>query len=484
MKKAYKRIVSIVLALVLMVSVVSVSAYAATATTVRQYKVYASLGDSIAGGFSMPDYNAQANGQYVVGKIRVKGSYPDLLADDVLSTTFYPLAQPGFRTAEIRLMLDNSYDGDLITEKYVGELSNTTAYSLKSLKSQRKEYQTKIAKADLITLDCGFNDTWLPLEASALQIRDDLNENSTYEEILLEEAEKYGSIGAALAQGEKYLKAMLHSPKYVAIITNNIYKVFADFRTNYKAIIDRIYTLNPDVTVVAVACYNPFKDWSIAGTSLTVGDFVQPLYDEMNEYKASFVDTYGSKYKMAYVNDVEVRTTSIPSNGVSGFDPHPTEAGHKYIEKQILAVLPTGYRPLGKYPTMTKKNGTWGVYSNGKLVTSFTGIAKTSSGKMYYVKNGKWNKSFTGLVSYDSKKFYVKDGEVQTGYTGIVKTSSGSYYIRKGIAQTSFNGIATVGSKSYYIKSGKVATNFSGKVTTKSYVYTVKNGVVTSKKAR
>ena len=38
--------------------------------------------------------------------------------------------------------------------------------------------------------------------------------------------------------------------------------------------------------------------------------------------------------------DVEVRTAKLPDADAGGFDPHPTEAGHRWMAKQIIKALP------------------------------------------------------------------------------------------------------------------------------------------------
>lgn len=373
------------LALVMMVTVFATAASAATASTVRKYSVYLNLGDSIAAGYSMPNYSTSKR------KVSVKGSYGQLLSKDILADTYYPYAQQGFRTSEIRMLLDNSYNGDDLTDDEVK--TATGGYATKAkLKKQRTQYQNAVKKADLITLDIGFNDVWLPLVSAS-------NEN-----IIMKPA--------------AYTKAAL--------------TYFAEFKANYKAILEKIYALNPDVTVVAVGSYNPCKDWDYpAGSGIYVGRLLNPVYSSMNEYKKSFTDTYGStKYKFCDVSDVEVRTDSTSELTGNGFDPHPTAAGHKYIEKQILSVLPTG--PRTSYRSLVKKNGKWVVCkSSGAVDTSYTGLAQNANG-IYYVKKGYYASSFTGIVSCNNGRWYIKNGKLQTNYSGTITTKTYKYTVKNG----------------------------------------------------
>ena len=401
MKKVTKRIISLFLALMMMAMAFGIEAFAATATTVRQYKVYTSLGDSIAAGYSTPDYTNHAD--RILSKRRIEGSYPALLADDVLAVKFYPYAQPGFRTAELRLLLDETgnYKGDELTDTIL-PMQTDNFSNLKSVSAQRTEYIKAVKEADLITLDIGLNDTQFPMVAAALEVEKDLPFDPHYESEIADIAKQLGSVGKLMEYAYACIKVPLSTPRYAIAIAKALNLVFVEFKNNYDAIVKSIYSLNPDVTVVAVGTYNPFGGWTAGG--IDIGKLFQPLYDNMNKTKKSYCSTYGKQYLYVDTSDVEKITNSTPPLDAGGFDPHPTLAGHQYIEKQILTALPEGYRPpktpVSTLPALKKINGVWGVYdSNNKLRTSYTGLAKTTN-KTYYVKNGKLYKA-TGVVSYD-----------------------------------------------------------------------------------
>ena len=73
------------------------------------------------------------------------------------------------------------------------------------------------------------------------------------------------------------------------------------------------------------------------------------------------------------------------------------------------------------------------VYVNGSLDTSYHGIAKSGSGKLYYVKGGVWAKDFNGIASANGKKYYIKAGRVQSDFSGTVKTKTKVYTIKNGV---------------------------------------------------
>ena len=513
MKKITTRILSLVLSLVMMASVLSVFASAATATTVKQYKTYLQLGDSISAGFGLTDYNNRLKGDQIIldngsklkVQTRIKGSYADIVGTAVQATTMYPYACPGFRSSEVRMLVDPDYSGDWVTRSdAITELS-MGAYDYDTIMQWKSYYQKAVKSADLITIDCGMNDTWFATVAAVLEISyalsgDDVND------VLKDALDMFGTWDAVMDAVGDSLAKILEVPALVALLADGVYKFWVDFYINYQAIIDAIYELNPDVTVVSVGGYNSFKDWE-----LPIWVVIQPVYSIMNQWKQECGANY-SNYYYADVSETEVigthTTLPLPSNlslDDSGYNPHPTANGHKYMANQILSVLPTGPRSSsfvsGDYVTLTKVNDTWAYRVNGKIQTSYTGLGESEYG-VYYVKNGVVDFSANGIVNVNGTKYYVKKNKVQTSYTGIVSTSSASYYVKNGVVQssykglvnsngkkyyvksgvvqTSYTGIVKSGSNSYYVKNGVVDTSYSGKVSTSTKVYTVSNGVVTS----
>ena len=418
MKKVTKRAIALVLTLILMMSAVSISAFAASETTVKQYKTYVSLGDSIAGGFSMPHYLTYK--KLIVSKKSICGSYPDLVAEQVNAEKFYPLAQPGFRTNEIRLMLDPTYNGDEISEKYLGRLSGAK-YTLENLTVQRPEYIKKVKEADLITLDIGFNDTWIPIAALSLKMQDNLNAARSDESIVADYIEQLGGMGAFLEYTYNAIYNILSVPEYAIKFQQALYKIFIEVNTNYTAIVNKIYELNPDVTVVSLDCYNPFRDWDVPKGSgvKTLAMLTQPLYNTINANKRTAGAVHGDKYICVNNDNVELITKEMPPLDQfgdllgGGFNPHPTVAGHKDIADHIIAALPEGKRSSSAtIKHMYKINGSWGVYDgNLNRITTYTGIASTAASK-WYVSKGRFVSSKNGKVNYGGHTYTIKNGKV------------------------------------------------------------------------
>ncbi|MBQ9066439.1 MAG: hypothetical protein IJ133_02800 [Clostridia bacterium] len=385
MRNYARKAAAAALALVMMLSVLSVGVFAATPENVKQYKNYLALGDSIGSGFGRPDYNAQ--GKMVVWGQRIEGAYPSYVADWT-GANLTMRHMPGYTSSALRYELDDNYK---MNSWEVHELPNFTgdAYDAKFLKEHRKDFQDCVRNADLITLDIGINDTWYSTIALIYYVAEHAtNPNLKYGDTrgtLDEELAKYGSWKTVERNALAYLDGFATNPskwvEFWSLWGQNLTGYITAFSDNYDAIVKNIYRLNPDVTVVAVAGYNPYKDWKITsldgkkitvkttsdgqpkvittnnGTRLTIpGQFMfrtgiaqmpQTMYDMYNAVRQSYTQDYPGKYFYADVEDTEmmgglaVSLYEFSSMDESGFNPHPTDAGHLYMAKQIVGVLPT-----------------------------------------------------------------------------------------------------------------------------------------------
>ncbi len=60
-------------------------------------------------------------------------------------------------------------------------------------------------------------------------------------------------------------------------------------------------------------------------------------------------------------------------------------------------------------------DGSWYYFKNGKIDTTYTGMAKNEYG-WWYMKNGKLDTTYTGLAQNEYGWWYVKTGKVDTNY--------------------------------------------------------------------
>ena len=319
MKKASKKLFAILMAVLMIVSVFSLSAFAYDRNG-KTVKKIVMIGDSIAAGFSLPDYDRR--GVYCLQNKRVKGSFGDIVATKlgVKGKNYTPYVSPGFRSKEIRVFLENDYEGDFVTQNFIGSLSGNPNYNLEVMKSKRATMQKKIANADMIMLEIGFNDTWLTT---------------------------MGAYTDFSMTGNDPIGRIMNSPRYLYELQMAIQDTLFNFGNEFSAIVNDLYRLNPNATLVVVGVYNPFKDWTIPdGSMIYAGQLLNFLYNNMNNAMRSHANDGVHDYVFVDVPDTEVISDSVndmlsgvPALQKGGWDPHPTEAGHQSIANQILPAL-------------------------------------------------------------------------------------------------------------------------------------------------
>ncbi len=339
-----KKLLAVLMSLTLVLSCCSIAASAAERS---KYPVYTALGDSASSGFGLPDY-AQYQSLVVYGK-RIKGSYADLLAESLGCSKVYPYGVSGIRSSELRYLLDNTYHGDYIMDRDMPTMSNGMI-TRDILKPKRSEYQEAVREADLITLDIGFDDIWVPTIACIYDIAADGRfDNADAGKTISEKVAEYGSAEVVLDNAFSYLRAWLSNPVKWAYYWDSwaltVTKWVADFSINYNSIVRAIYRLNPDVTVIALGCYNPCRGWDILPDDRAIEHLVQPYYDYVNAQKTAAEAEYRTYHYVELRNvDLINKKTTLPlyenlTLDGSGFNPHPTEKGHQQICDAILSEL-------------------------------------------------------------------------------------------------------------------------------------------------
>ena len=425
MRKNTKRLISLLLVVVMCASL-GFSVLAATPETVGQYKTYLALGDSVGAGFGQPQYNAY--GEVVHLWDRIEGSYPDVLANYVHAETMYPYCIPGLSSQTMRYLFDDSYDGGFLLNS--SQIDNLTggAFDKATLTEWRGKFRSATAEADLITLDVGLNDTW---EGAYGLLYEIANYGTVLggdpRETLQEELAKYGTWDTVSRLAQAYLTAWATNPDKIAYWLVSwvqfLMTYFTDFSQNFPVIVDKIFELNPDAIVVAPLSFNSFKSLKIIegdrgaylltidttnGAPLQIGGLTIPkqihisstllgnipqgsydfCYDAVRE---SMEVKYPGQFFTCDIGEVELignhMTAPMFENQTmddSGYNPHPTTAGHKYIADQILAVLPESTTPVTPDDP------------------------SVPTGRYVDVKNNDWFKSFVD---------YVSDRGIMTGVT-------------------------------------------------------------------
>ncbi len=326
------RLLTLVLAVVMLVGVMTVGVNAATIKNVKHYDTYLCLGDSIAAG-----YGPYEGYPKCLGFERMDVAYHAIVADAVHCSTLYPLGRTGFRTQEIRYMLEQNYAGD----DYLFQIANLSDETV----AQWKPVFEKAAKdADLITLNVGSNDVMNYAFLRATRAGTGSTESDSQLARQLRAAlSKAGDMGEGLQKLLDAAKTAGRVPAVVSAFVSGLFEGYQRFRQNWDPMIRDIYEANPDVTLVVVGMYNPLKNAKLTDASLlTIGRAFDTLVNLMN--RTMTTSRYAAKYLYADVTDTEIFQLDALTNPKFSTTMikrvHPTEEGHQFMATQIISLLP------------------------------------------------------------------------------------------------------------------------------------------------
>ena len=316
--KVIKKTVAVILALML----ISSSFVCFAANGEKQYYDYDKillLGDSEASGFT--DY-----GDEFSEFTRVDASFAAYVSD-FFEAEYLPYACPGFRTIELRCMLDDNYKPD---DRYLFQKVPHTSEA--EIMAKAPALRQAIKDTDMIIIGIGGNDWgaylgWVMADeqlehALPEEFKNALREflmNATVEDATIDKiVELADSLGA--------------SPQVNAALPEAAIYAFKNLWANWNYLIEYFYENNPDVTLVVVGMFPTyFKTEPGAPDVVAQPDiFGKTLEDAMialgnkhmiekqPEYGYIYVDTYGTICEIC----------------------HPTVAGHRFIADRILEELP------------------------------------------------------------------------------------------------------------------------------------------------
>lgn len=319
MKKILKSTLVVVLALALLSSF-SVC-FAATEKKHLDYGSYVLLGDSIACGWSDIE-------EKDTSFTRVEGSYGVFLADDlgIAPENYHPRACIGFRTLEIRYMLEDDFEGDRFM-----------FYSIDQDRVDREipAIRKEIAEAGIITLNVGGNDWGSFLGWHVFEILDSFEE--TNEEFLTQARAYLEQAGTAKDTINTLIDIATYAgclEQLIKVLPQALNEGLINYTTNWNIMIEDILALNPDVTLVVVGMFDTaLQDESMEGnetggiqdvaTKVEVGQYIVDvanitMKESAEKYGYIFIDPVGTKCELQ----------------------HPSRAGHRHIADLILAALP------------------------------------------------------------------------------------------------------------------------------------------------
>ena len=89
------------------------------------------------------------------------------------------------------------------------------------------------------------------------------------------------------------------------------------------------------------------------------------------------------------------------------------------------------------------------------------GLHPDSNGDLWCYKDGRIDKTFEGMVTYDGSQFYVKDGKVQK-IDGLKLVKETWYFLTKGRVQTQHTGLVQYDGEWFYVTKAILDTTISG----------------------
>ena len=362
MKKFMKKALATLLALVMISSAfVCLAAVELNTEAVNahygQYKNYLLLGDSVSSGYRDQmtdddyDYNALYNHTTYY---RVPGSYADVLANAIIEDgSMKALAAPGFRTIEMRYMLEDDFaakcdDPYLFhpSQLYVYDDQTCSCHGEKLLPGAehfREEFKKSISEADLITLGIGGNDWGAYLTWVIADILEADNIADKYaaevEEVLAKSTMDLGTV-AKLVEIAHLAGAL---PTLLQKLPETLNYGLENFYNNWNPMIEDIYALNPDVTLMVVSMsdngnkgYN-FDYNGVKGEKIEVAE-----QDEMTAKAMGMIIDF-----IMGVGNGPMKTgaaiygyTYVDTDGTTYVDSHPDADGHVFIANKIIEALP------------------------------------------------------------------------------------------------------------------------------------------------
>ena len=270
MKKAIKKTLAVILS-VLMLSGSFVCFAAelnqdAVNAHYGQFENYVLLGDSVACGYrdEMSENDMLWNDSVNESTYwRVPGSYSDVLANAIIADkSMTALAAPGFRTIEMRYMLEDDFaatcdDPYLFhpSHLYVYEWDYCSCHGERMLPGAehfRDEFKKSISEADLITLGVGGNDWGAYLGWVIADILESEHVADYYINELAE-ASKNGLFSIETIEKAVEIAHLAGAlPALVQALPEALNYGLGNFYSNWDLMIQDIYDLNPDVTLMVL----------------------------------------------------------------------------------------------------------------------------------------------------------------------------------------------------------------------------------------
>ena len=400
MKKNAKRLLGLLIVLAMMVSLVGTMALA-DSTAAADKPVVTYIGTSVSSGFFLPQYAEEWADEDVWNTIKeewktidpdskeVRLAYrpydllaprsaPRLVAEglDMIEENdftnkcdnFHKMCFTGLRTSELLRFLygrdstwNKKMEKDWISQEYMdGVYSGFKPDDVKDLFDNAQQWVTD---SDIIIVEIGANDVMTTVIENLFNptgyfgtYKSKLRTEETYK-AMMDLAMKTGDLGVVVAKALELAKKAGELPLMMTAMTKALLEGTMMFYTNYGKVIQRIYALNKDATVIAVGTFNPLNGVKISNKLpiLEASMLMEPNIRMMNTYIKTLAPyALSSRYDYRYVDDTKITLSGIDQytlmvlltspnlpyfNATKTGPIHPNEDGHRYLADQILAAI-------------------------------------------------------------------------------------------------------------------------------------------------
>ena len=387
MFRTIKKFTSCLLVLCMLLSIVPMGVFASGETI-----NYVSLGASNVNGYGLDGYFtaeaiAEVNAEPLANKTAVKmsgnvygydrhpaESYPSLIADYLASegdtVNHHQLAISSMRVEELRVLLDNTYDGDEYTEWRFTDGQNWFNNALPGgLNALRADYQTKIADADLVTVDIGANNFGVFLSR---YIMNGVNNSISVYDIDPE-------IGDMYEDAKDYVLDLLSEYDVnVNAATEEIVEILTyalvGYCYNFDVVMEKIYELNPDVNVAVVSIQNLMDGYEVVlpglEEAIPFGDLIGVLVNAANLYTAG-ISPYADRY--TYVDVRKDGHVDFFADQLVAWD---GESALDSNVKDCFNLLDNDLYISARVADAFSSNPAWGTYSERLLEAAYNTTAK------------------------------------------------------------------------------------------------------------
>lgn len=347
MKKIFKTLFAFMLVFAIITSTLTCFAIELNQEAVNehrgQFENYLLLGDSVASGYRdvMCDEDDAYNKTYQeTVYCRVPGSYADVLTKAIIEDdTMTAFAAPGYRTVEIRYMLEDDFDE---ADDYMFHPAQLNAVGDAGSEEYRTAYKKAVAEADLITLGVGGND-W---GAYLGWVVSDIFEKENVADEYTEQLQGIIEGGTMDIETIKSLVEIVHLagalPELVATLPSAFSDGLSNFYKNWDIMIQDIYDLNPDVTLMVLGMSDNSVKGKYYGYNGEEGEPISTDAVTQSEVVTTIVDFIMTVGNTPMIEGAEkFGYTYVDTAGTTYVESHPDADGHVYIANKIIEALPS-----------------------------------------------------------------------------------------------------------------------------------------------